>query len=266
MARPQAIQPVVDSGRYIRWLIHGDPGVGKTPFICELPKTLILDGEGGDSIVSAAIAGTTAHRWVMDDWAAMEEAYDFVKHDAAKEGFEWVWLDPLSHFQDNGLDDIMKQLVADPKKGHRKVYAPDKGEFGQNMNRISQWVRDMKGLPINFGLTSHTFRVEDERTGDVMYMPMVTGKGMATKISGYFGLVTYMDVEEGVARLRTKKSEEFYCRNRYGGLPDVILKPKATVIVQKITASRSTARPAAPAAKVGPRPRPVVRPVKKIGA
>ncbi len=45
--RPQAIQPVVDSGRFIRWLIHGDPGVGKTPFICELPKTLILDGEGG---------------------------------------------------------------------------------------------------------------------------------------------------------------------------------------------------------------------------
>ncbi len=103
-----------------------------------------------------------------------------------------------------------------------------------------------------------------------MYMPMVTGKGMATKISGYFGLVTYMDVEEGVARLRTKKSEEFYCRNRYGGLPDVILKPKATVIVQKIKESRSKtnapARPAKAAAKVGVRPRPVVRPVKKLGA
>lgn len=270
MPRPVAIQPVSDANRFKRWLIHGDPGCGKTPMIAQLDKCLILDGEGGDSTVAAAINGSTAHRWVMDDWTAMEEAYEFAKHDNARtKEFEWIWLDPLSLFQEVGLDHIMTDLVA--AKSNRVMWGADKGEYGQNMNRISKWVRDMKGLPVNFGIITHTFRVEDVRTGELVFMPMVTGKGMSTKIAGYFGLVTYMDViedDEGkpVPRLRTQKSEEYFCRNRYGGLPGLIKNPDAKAIYRKISQSNPKPPAKAAAAKVTKGARPALRPLKKAGS
>ncbi len=237
MPRPQAIVPVSQENNYIRWLLYGDPGCGKTVFISKNPRTLILDGDGGDATASAKIQGSTAHKWKMEDWDDMNEAYEYVRHQGCKD-YDWVWLDSVTLFQETGLYDIMQNLVV--VKHHRKVYLPDKGEYGENMTRLTQWVRAMKAVDINFGITAHVLRVESEDEPPIN-MPFVQGRNMPTKISGHMGLVTYMGVrrlEAGAIErfLLPQKTAKFYGKDRYDALGKRVVNPNIVECVKKVQA------------------------------
>lgn len=264
MARPQAIVPVAAEDSHVRWLNYGDPGVGKTVLIGDLSsRVLILDGDGGDATASAAVRKSKAQKWRMKDWTDMVDAYEYLRHGGVKE-FDWVWLDGITLFQEYGLDDIMKTLVLERR--HRKVYLPDKGEYGQNMNRIGLWVRDMKDLDIDFGITAHAIYTEDEE-GNVTVMPYIQGRGMPSKISGHMGLVTYMGsrrTKDGTERyLLTRKSGKFYAKDRYNITPSGrVTTPDPNKLVADIQRNLGSAavsrQPAATVKAVAPR-RPVAK-------
>jgi AAA domain len=217
--KPAQITKILLKDAYLHLLVYGQPGSGKTPFLSTGPKTLILECDRGDA--SAAVLKTTAEKWVINDWHDMSAAYEYVRHEGVNE-YEWVWIDSMTLFQERGLDHIMQDLVA--RKPHRKVYLPDKGEYGENMNRVSLLVRDFKTLPINFGITAHIARVEDE-DGDVTYMPHIQGRNMPQKISGYFDVVALMEMTASKGQiqpvLRTKpdqKHKDYYIRDRFNML------------------------------------------------
>lgn len=222
--RPEAIVPVRKVDRYLKWLLYGDPGVGKTVLVGTAPNCLILKS-ASDNTDSAAIFGSKADVWEMGDWATMEEAYDFCKY--SNHGYDFVSFDTCTLFQELGLDDIMADLVA--QKPHRSIYLPDKGEYGQNMNRLSKWIRDMKLLPFHFIVTAHAFQWTEE-DGTQRFWPAIHGKNMPSKIAGYMNLVTYMvaDVnDEGKERrvLYCRKREEYFAKDGWNAFGERIINP-----------------------------------------
>lgn len=184
-----------DLSKYYRFLIFGDPGTGKTPLACTAPNALVGDGDGG--LVSALTAGSTAKVWTLNDWNDMLALYEWLRDGGTKE-FDWLILDSLTLFQERGMDNVMDDLVASPKGSHRSIYLPDKGEYGQNMNRLGRTLRDLKRLPINQVWTAHAqvFEVPQDN-GEIVerIMPAIQGgKGdLSRKICGYVSVVGHLE-------------------------------------------------------------------------
>lgn len=238
---PEKIRPL-DEGltSYVRMMIYGDPGVGKTPLAATAPNALILEADRGEE--SAVFNGSTAKKWVLEDYNDSTEAYNYLRAGGTKD-FDWLILDGITMFQERGLDHIMADLVA--AKPHRFEYAPDKGEFGQNMNRIAKFIRDLKDLPINLILTAHAMVSERELADGstiTSMMPAVQGRLMPQKICGYVGIVAHLqtvqskkDADKDYPVLSTRRIDGWYGKDRYsaiGRMPNPTI-PKVLAAIEK---------------------------------
>lgn len=281
MARPEAIQPVSQDQAYWNGIVYADPGVGKTVFAGTSPKCLILADPNGSQ--SAALQGSKADRWIMNDWSDMDDAMDYVRHEGYR-SYEWVWLDSGTLMQERGLDDIMEDVVA--RKSHRSEYKPDKPEYGENRNRISKWVRRMVAVPVNFGITALVLPDYDQE-GNQVYMPYFQGPGLPAKICAYVDVVGYYKAitKDGKIQrtLYTQKTGLYYAKDRYaaatGGrlvnptVPSMMAKvqgllakpkssPPAKAPVKKVAAPVKVAAKKAPAPRKASAPRKAAAPAK----
>lgn len=213
----------------INFFLYSDPGVGKTPFIADRPKTLIIDADlGAESAV-----GTPADIWPATTWADIDETYEYLRHE--DHGYEWVWFDGIGVGQLRLLTDIMEELHS--RKPHRKVWAADQGEYQENMVRLKQYIQKMCKLPINFGVTSHPWRYQDAVTGDEMIMPWIQGKQMPQTICGMMNVIGFLTMDEdGQRLLYTKPRHGYYARDRFKALGPGMKNPTIPKIEAKIMA------------------------------
>lgn len=232
-------------GTKIRFLVHSEPGVGKT-MLAAVPGDNMLLLVADPNQQSAVIAGTAAVGWPVNDWNDLTDALDYMQQEGYKH-YDWWGLDSITHFQERGLDHIMQDLIDTPGKAHRKKWAADKGEYGQNMSRLSLWFRDAIRVPINFVCTAHTMRQEielDDGEAEVLWVPAIQGRGMPAKICSYFNLVGFMYAqrqEGGVVlrRMLTEKDASHYAKdNWYGALGGLMDNPTLPKIEARIGRKR----------------------------
>lgn len=225
---------VAPNSEYHRWMITGHPGVGKTVLAASSPNALIARSPM-DQVDSILSMGYSAKQEIVRTWGDMHDLFEYLRHE--DHGFEWVWLDTTSLVQDVLLHSIMEDLVTE--KPHRNLYVPDKAEYQQNMNRMKAWVRDVVSLPVNFGMTAHPNRVEDEDDDTVLYYPWIQGRNMPQTLCGYMKLVGYLTVvetKEGDERrvLITTQRDKYYAKDNYGALGGRVADPTVPKIVKKI--------------------------------
>lgn len=244
----------------INFMLYADPGWGKTPFIADRDRTLILDADLG----AESATGLPAHIRPIRVWSELEEAYEWLR-DGGLSKYDWVWLDGISVGQQRLLTGIMDDLVA--AKPHRKRWQADKGEYGENMFRLKQWIEDMCALPINFGMTSHPWRFEDYVSGEDMIMPWIQGRNMPQVVCGMMNVIGYGALDsEGVRLLHTAPQNGYYARDKFKALGPGMKNPSIKSIedrihkkVKEVASQRTSATPVKAAAKKA------VAPVKKAG-
>lgn len=180
----------VQTGKSAQMLIHGPPGIGKTLLIAQQPNTLIMHPPTDhlDSIQTPS----NVEEIILGDHDDFDQAFEFLQQGGG-EKYDWVWVDSLSLFQDHGLDEIWKNLIA--SKPHRKEWGLDQGEYGRNMERIARRTRELVGLSqtgmFHLGITCHTEMLYDPETEQDKLMPWVQGKGMSTRTMAAMNLVGY---------------------------------------------------------------------------
>jgi phage nucleotide-binding protein len=216
------IQPISSKRAGTKILVYGESGAGKTVLAASSPNALILDADNG--MASAAALGMSCDVWSVKDYRDLDEAYDFRRRSPEAKKYDWLWLDSATLFQELGMDQIMQETVK--RSPHRDPYVPDRLEYVRNQNHLSNWVRHMKALPGNFGITALVTRIEDE-DGDVMYVPAITGGGkipMYAKMCGYMDVVGRLYVtrkkgeEERHRLLQTQEDGKYYAKDRFNVL------------------------------------------------
>jgi hypothetical protein len=230
-------------------LMYGRWSVGKTRTLATSPKPMLIIRSPMDHVDS--IIGTPGiEEWVVRDWTVMDEVKEFLRLEGKR--YKWVWWDCISLWQDTGLADIWDATVL--RKPGRKEYGLDKGEYGRNMERITLWVMEVVSTgQFNFGITAHPFTAENPQ-GDLVDMPYIQGKNMATKICGYMNVVAYLDrkpLGNGKFRtvLYTEETEDFYAKDQFNSMADKggkLINPTVPKLMEAIDARRQAAAPRRP--------------------
>jgi hypothetical protein len=218
MTRPSNLYSLSDPSKaFINMVLYGYPGCGKT----------VMWGTGGERLLfmdsdigteSASASKSAAKATPVRDYDDLQEAYDWLKHEALPAGeFDWVVWDSITLFQDRALiDDVLKTAAA--ANPRQDPHVASQREYLVNQNRISEFMRLFVDLPVNFGVSAHVLPAEDPE-GNIIYMPAITGKNMASKISGYANVVAYMAVsEDGKRRIITDKKEHYFAKDRFHAL------------------------------------------------
>jgi hypothetical protein len=208
----------------IAFFVYGEPGIGKTRNFVgasgQLGRTLIIRPpvDHTDSIRDTS----NVDEWVVRSWSDMDDALIYCRVEGAKK-YDWVWLDSVSLWFDQGLDDIWEMTVQ--RKPERATFGLDRPEYGINMERTSRWVRAMVGCPDwHFGMTAHVSKresVENKADPQEKLMPYIQGKAMPPKLCGYMNVVGYCHWEE-VGRTKTKTrvlslnaTDDYYAKDQF---------------------------------------------------
>lgn len=255
MSRPKAIVPIGEEDLFHRMMVFGNPGVGKTVFAASSPKTLILATNQSETI-SAAGMGSKADVWVCDSYDDIDEAWEYLRHEGHKT-YDWVWLDNITLLQDQGMDQLMVEVVA--KKATRNRWVPDQHEYLVSQNRIATTVRSFLKLPMNFGLTAHMMRTETD-DGEILYLPMLQGGqgALSKKICSYMNIVGYMRVatnKEGKTQrqLLLEPRPMYLAKGRYPGMAAVLTDPTVPKLEAAIAAADPVGKPVRATARAGTR-------------
>lgn len=240
MARAD-IKPIQDEEQYARILIHGESGIGKTTLAAQSPKCLMLFNDV-DQGRAAAAAGTKSDRWVVQDYQDLTEAIEYLRHE--NHGYEWVWLDNASIFQDQGMQMIMADVVA--AKPHRSLWVPDKAEYMLSQQRLYYALTELKSLSLNLGIIAHSMDMDTEDDDGhevVKIMPLFQGGrgAFSEKVCGMMSVVGYYrltKVKSGndlveVRQLVTNKVGRIYAKDRYGKIGNM-QSPSMEKIISKI--------------------------------
>jgi AAA domain len=228
---------------------YGEPGIGKTVLVGtsgKLGKTLIIRPpvDHTDSIEDTS----NVDEWVVNDWTAMDDVLLYVRTDGW-EKYEWIWLDSLTLWSDQGIDDIWEQLIDD--KPHRARWGLDKGEYWLNMQRIQRWVRHMVGTPgFHFGMTAHVDKApvsENEEDTEEKLMPAIQGKNMPSKMCGYMNVVGYYHWESlGRSKTPTRvlsldSTPDYYAKDQFSSTEGGrIVNPTMPKLVEAIVAKHGS--------------------------
>lgn len=169
-----------DYGRFIKALICGDPGAGKTLISSTFPNPLFASAEGGlmslasRNIPYVEIKGST-------DLLAVKHAVDQAP-EVRKEllGF------PVDTVVIDTIDEVQKILIRERLEENKKdsMQLQDWGWLGEQMQAI---IRGFRNLDLNVVFTCHLKESSDAESGRVWFEPGLQG-AIGKSIPGYVDL------------------------------------------------------------------------------
>lgn len=211
---------------FVKCLVYGRAGVGKTTLLTTAPNPIILSHEGG--LLSIRKTNTPfLEITCLDD---LKEAYSFVKGKKGKK-FTSIGIDSLTDICQVVLAEL-KREEKDPRQAYMKM-----------ADIMFKWIRkfrDLKGKHVIFTAQNEFSTSQD---GVERGMPSVPGNQLKTALPYMFDEVFYMHIEEDdededpYRAIQTDVDIDFEAKDRSGTL-DFIERPDLGYIFNKILSDK----------------------------
>lgn len=196
------IVPVAQAEAYVKVLLYGRNGHGKTRIAASGPRTLIVDiNEKGTQSVRERDADVFAAR----RWTDLTYLYWYLRdgdHD-----YQTVAVDTLTQAQNLCMAHVLKR--AEDRDPNRPPSMPDRRSWGQLGELLKPWILDMRNLPLNVVFVTQLRKDtgdDDDEEVKTRFVPDLSPsvRGTAMSAVGIMGYVFQREVEVG-RRDKSKK-------------------------------------------------------------
>ncbi len=194
-----------ESQPYIKALIYGEAGSGKTTLASTFPKPMLFFDFDGKMRSIADVDGIEVVSYPVVDRAKVKEVFgQFLKDwKEVRKDLRWrsiVWdglssIDPLA----------LRYFVMLSGKGPEDK--PQIQHYGDLADFYTFFFREITSLPCNVLCLAHEQFVQDEDQGIYSVMPLITGSKILPKLPTYWQEVWYLENNSGqkVRRLHFNK-------------------------------------------------------------
>ncbi len=237
------IESIGEKSDYLKMLIWGLPGVGKTRLagsayeVEAMRPILYIDVEGGtESIkhypemqkVRVKDKFDNSGRLVKSAFKQLEELYEELKK--GKGGYTTVIIDNLSEAYQLAMRDTMAQRIIERPDLDPDI--PGLREYGKTGSVVRRWVRHLRDLDMNVILTAHENEKTDDNGRVLGYVPSLPGK-LPNEISGFMDMVLYLYTKEErtggepivYRKLLSQPMNKRIAKDRTDSLPTVLDDP-----------------------------------------
>lgn len=174
---------------YVKGLLFGDPGSGKTWAAVTAPSCLVLltEQNGMTSVRGSNPDALVVH--CADIGEVRKYLTMAVKDELRSHGIKTIVIDSLTEVQRLFKDEIFAQ-----KGGRDTLFT--QADWGSLTEKMRQFMRTLRVLKYNVVCTALAQSTIEESTGIRYVLPSFEGKRLPAEVSQYFNFVGYMAKKE----------------------------------------------------------------------
>lgn len=234
------IVPVGNKSKFVKILVYGMPGTGKTVFSATAPGPLIVDVEKGAHSINNHPELRSAMALEFKSIFQVEQLIGFLTaKEPALDQYETIVIDSFSELQKRDLDEVVRAEAA--KDAARNKYLPIGADYNVNTEHMRQIASALRDLDRHIIVTCHVKEEKDDTTGRLLVRPNLTPK-LASTLAGIFDVVGYMSTsgsgDDTVRTLQVHPTANVTAKTRIGGLPAVIENPTFADIYTAFTTNK----------------------------
>jgi len=210
------------SNAFIKMLVYGESGAGKTTLIPTLPNVVAISAEGG----FLSIADSDTPYISISNFDDLDEAYTWLTESDEAKQFDSIALDSISE---------VAEVVLSAEKKRSKDGRAAYGEMADKMQTIVRLFRDLSEKHVY--MSAKVEKTQDEE-GKIIYAPSMPGKNMTMQLPYFFDEVFALRVgsdEEGktMRMIQTETEGKYIAKDRSGKL-DAWMDPDLGAVIKKI--------------------------------
>ena len=214
------------SSDFVKCLVYGRAGVGKTVLSDTAPTPLIISAEQG----LLSLKDKNIPVIMIEDHIDFEDAYNFITTNEKAKGFETIVLDSISDI----AEAVLAYFKKNPIDGNTHPQAAY-GSMADVLLPLIKQFRDLPGKHVYFIAKSK--RVKDDYTGITSWLPSMPGQQLGPALPYLFDFVLPMrigETDKGVEYryLQTKADIQWEAKDRSGKL-NTIEEPNLTKLFNK---------------------------------
>lgn len=232
----EQIKDVAEANPYVKILVYGRNGKGKTRFAASAPKVLIIDVNEKGTRSARSFKGVKVIE--ISNWHDLAGVYWYLKkgdHD-----FQSVAIDTLTGLQALCMDQVLyegyeRDQTKDPK-------TPTKRDWGTTAKLMGEEIHKFRNLPMNVIFTAQERVTGDPEEGEPILVTADLPNGARTPALAAVEVIGRV-YKQKVKNKKTKKSswkflmqvgdhEEYDTKDRTYSLGNILVEPSVPKIIK----------------------------------
>ena len=193
-------QTIAESEYFVKLLLYGPPGVGKTRFCADAPKPIWFDVERSAETFRR-IPELAEQKFLVPE--TFDEMFDFAKQIVKDKAYETIVIDTIGQAQDNNIRQYLETETNHGAK--RSKYLALWADYRISTEMLSAFFQFLQDSPIHVILIAHDKEEIHPETKNIVRIRPDLTPALAKGITGLVNVVAYMETTSTPTGAITRK-------------------------------------------------------------